>query len=1025
MSRRSVVTEHRKLAAILSADVVGYSRLMADDEAATMRGVKALHALMRRHVERRGGRVVDATGDALLADFPSAVEAVRAAVAIQHAQGRVNAGIVEARRMRLRIGLNLGDVIVQDAALYGDGVNVAARLEALGRPGGLCLSGSVFDQIEGKLSLGFDDAGEQQVKNIARPVRTYHLRSGPPDGRWLLGGAELLADERQLCIAGQALAIDPDALELLLLLVEHHERVVDRAEVFDRLHPLDDGAGDETELQQHLGTLRALLGNNAVAIVPGRGWRYVGPLDNPPAAASAGAPAVADAPATPPRRSNLPETLPPLIGREAELAEVTALIQQHPLVSIVGPGGMGKTRLALAVAHGAAAASRGGVWLVELAHLSDPSLVPGAVAQSLGVKLPGRGDAVDELVSMLRGRALLLVVDNCEHLLDAVGRLVQALGREVRILATSQEVLKAPGEQVYRLQALSLPPPDCSVQEALAHGAADLFTRRARAVSAAFALTPQNLPQVLDICRQLDGLPLAIEMAAARIPLLGVQGVRDRLGERLRMLSGGPRTALRRHQTLRAALDWSHGLLSEPAQRVLRRLGVFAGDFGLPLAQAVVVDDELDEWAVLEHMGGLIDKSLLAAEPGEPPRYRLLVSTRTYALERLNESGERRRVQLRLAAALQEQLAADAREHREGRLGGRELNARLLDELDNLRATLDWAAGPEGDANLAVQLAAGLEFLVTRIGLGAEAVRRMLAVQHLVSSQTPTELAARFWLCLADISFGGLLPARQRSDHLARAEAAFRLLGDQRRLARALANKGDLLARLGDFRAADLAIDEALALEQAGWPAAERAFLALHAGDVHGIAGRHEAAVLAFQRCVDLSQAAGHELGQQAGLWALAYMAQLMGRLDEAVQRGRDLVALIEGSGKGSGYLAGALANLCCALTEQGRLDEAQGVALEALGPLRVSQGIAWAANQLAWMVAAQGWHEDAAVLLGAGDRHEQRSGEPRLPLERRAATQALALIRQAFGDDRIEALRLRGAACDDDTLERSVAGAQ
>jgi predicted ATPase/class 3 adenylate cyclase/DNA-binding winged helix-turn-helix (wHTH) protein len=1019
-----VSTEQRKLAAILSADVVGYSRLMAQDEAATLRAITAVRVLMRRHIEHRGGRVVDATGDALLADFPSAVEAVRAAVAMQQAQARANAGVAEERRMRLRLGLNLGDVIVQDAALYGDGVNVAARLEALARPGGLCISGSVFDQIEGKLALPFDFAGEQAVKNIARPVRAYHLRGGPAGGHWRLGAAELRADERQLLLHGEPLAVDPDAVELLLLLLEQHERVVDRGEIFDRLHPLGEGGGGgDDELQLLLSQLREHLGPGAVALVPGRGWRYAGPLDNPPAAVAA-APAAAATPAAP-RRTNLPESLPPLIGREAELAEVGALVQQHALVTLVGPGGMGKTRLAQAVALAASARWTGGVWMVELGTLSDPALVPGAVAQSVGVKLPGRGDAVEELVGMLRGRAVLLVVDNCEHLLDAVSPLVQALGRDMRILATSQEVLKVPGEQVYRLQALSLPPEDCSVQQALTHGAIDLFVSRARAVSNAFALTPQNLPLVVDVCRQLDGLPLAIELAAARVPLLGVQGVRDRLGERLRMLSTGTRTALRRHQTLRAALDWSHSLLAEPAQRVLRRLAVFAGDFSLTLAQAVAADDELDEWAVLEQLGGLIDKSLLVAEAGDPPSYRLLVSTRTYALERLAESGERRRVQLRLGQALQEQLNADARDYRDGRLGGRVLNARLIGHLDNLRAALDWAAGPDGDANLAVQMASGLEFLVTRIGLGAEAVRRMLAVQHLVGQHTPTELAARFWLCLADISFGGLLPAAQRIEHLGRAEAAFRLLGDQRRLARALANRADLLARVRDFDAAQRALDEALGLEQPAWPAAERAFLALHAGDVLGISGRHAQAVQAFQRCVELSQTAGHELGQQAGLWALAYMAQLMGRLDEAVQRGRDLVALIEASGKGSGYLAGALANLCCALTELGRLDEAQLAAQRALGPLRVSQGIGWAANHLAWMVAAQGWHEDAAVLLGAGDRHEQRSGEPRMPLEQRATERALALIGARFGAEQISAWRQRGAACSDEALERLVAGAQ
>jgi len=1016
------MTEHRKLAAILSADVVGYSRLMSHDEGLTMRAVNAMRVLMRRHVEHRGGRVVDATGDAVLAEFPSAVEAVRAAVSIQQAQALVNAPLPENRRMRLRLGLNLGDVIAQDSALYGDGVNVAARLQALGTPGGLCISGSVYEQIEGKLLLPFEYAGEQSVKNIGRPVRTYHLRVGRAEGPWLLDDRTALhAEDRVLRVDGQPVPLDPEALELLLLLLENHDRVVDRRELFERLAPLGDGGGNDQELQGHLAALRALLGPACVNVVPGRGWRYAGPLQNPPVPSSA---SVSMQPAAA-RRTNLPAALPALIGRGTELAEVTALVRQHQLVTIVGPGGMGKTRLAQAVAHAAGAAWSGGAWIVELATISDPALVPGAVAQSMGVKLPGRGAAVDELVSMLRGRALLLLVDNCEHLIDAVSQLVQALGPDVRIMATSQEVLRVPGEQVYRLQALSTPASDCPLQEALKHGAVDLFVNRARAASNAFALTPQNLGVVLELCRQLDGMPLALELAAARVPLLGVQGVSDRLGERLRMLSAGPRTALRRHQTLRAALDWSHGLLSEDARRVLRRLAVFAGDFSLPLAVQVAGDDQLDEWTVLEHLGGLIDKSLLVAEPGDPPRYRLLVSTRAYALERLVDSGERTAVQLRMIAALQKDLATDARLHREGRIDGRELNGRLVAHLDNLRAALDWASGPGGDALQAVQMAIGLEFLVTRIGLGVEAVRRMLAVRHLVTAQTSPELAGRFWLCLADISFGGLLPAPLRVEHLALAEAAFRQLGDTRRLARTLARKADLLARLRRYEDADAALAEAESLEQPAWPTSERAFLAIHGGNAHGIAGRHARGVAEFERCVELSRAGGHDLGLQAGLWALAYMAQLMGQPQEAVRRGGELVQLIEQSGKASGYLAGALTNLCCALTELGRLDEAQLTAHKALGPLRMSQGIGWAANQFAWMLAAQGWQEDAASLLGAADRHALASGEPRLPLEQRATDQALALMRRSLSEERIAALRERGMACADETLERMVAGAQ
>ncbi|MBP6765494.1 MAG: adenylate/guanylate cyclase domain-containing protein, partial [Rubrivivax sp.] len=482
-------TLRSRLLAILAADVTGYSRLMSIDDRATVVALDAARAVFREHILAQGGRVIDMAGDSVMSVFDTAIGALSAALSIQRLLADSAVGVPEEARMRFRIGIHVGEVIEKaDGSVYGDGVNIAARLESLAEPGGVALSQAVHAMVARRVDAVFLDIGEQSVKNIAEPVRTFRARLRSPD--------EAPAPK---------------------------------------------------------------------AVVP----------------------AAAPAP-----RGNLSAVLPTLFGRGDDIAALSALVQAQRLVSIVGAGGMGKTRLAEATASVLQGVFAEGAWVVELAPLTDPALLPAAVAQALAFTLPGRKEARAEVVDALRQRALLLVLDNCEHVVQAAGELAATVvegAARVHVLTTSRELLKVAGEHLYRLEALAVPPgPD--LQTAQGYSAVRLFAERARSLMPSFVLSEQNIGDVVDICRRLDGLPLAIELAAARVPLLGVAGVQERLRERFRVLTGGARTAMRRQQTLRESLDWSFDLLSDDERVVFRRCAVFAGGFTLPAGQAVLGD---------------------------------------------------------------------------------------------------------------------------------------------------------------------------------------------------------------------------------------------------------------------------------------------------------------------------------------------------------------------------------------------------------------------------------------------------
>jgi non-specific serine/threonine protein kinase len=397
--------------------------------------------------------------------------------------------------------------------------------------------------------------------------------------------------------------------------------------------------------------------------------------------------------------TNLPISLTSFIGREREIAEVTRLLAGPPsesrLLTLTGAGGCGKTRLALRVAGEALGDFPDGVWLVELAALADPALVAGAVAMAVGVReVPGRA-LTESLVDHLRDRTLLLILDNCEHLVAAAAGLADVLLRScprLRVLATSREPLGSAGETIWRVPSLTLPPlsaADAPLLEPLTrYEAVRLFVERARAAVPAFAPSAENAPALVEICRRLDGIPLAIELAAARVRVFSAAQIAARLDDRFRLLTAGPRTALPRQQTLRATVDWSYDLLAEPERALLRRLSVFAGGWTFEAAEAVAAGDGIQTHAVLDLMAQLVDKSLVIAEEQRGAvRYRLLETIRAYARDRLLEAGEAERTRDRHLAYFLG-LAEEA----EPRLRGAEERVtldRLEAEHANLQAALE------------------------------------------------------------------------------------------------------------------------------------------------------------------------------------------------------------------------------------------------------------------------------------------------------------------------------------------------
>jgi predicted ATPase len=719
---------------------------------------------------------------------------------------------------------------------------------------------------------------------------------------------------------------------------------------------------------------------------------------------------------------NLPRQLAPLIGRDKDRARLLALLKAHPLVTVTGPGGVGKTRIAVDVAAEQASAFAQGAWIIELAAIGDGASVPGAIASVLEIRLlPGQSNA-ESLASRLRTYDVLLVIDNCEHVVEAAAQVVESIlatAPNVRVLATSREPLGILGEHVMRLSPLTVPHAGkLAAADVLDSGAVRLFVERARAADAHFVVDDRNALILAGICRRLDGIPLAIEMAAARAPLLGIERLARRLDERFRILTSGRRTALPRQQTLRATLDWSHSLLSESERTVLRRAAIFAGTFTLDAAAGVLRDETIDEIAVVDVLARLVARSLVVIDTNETDtRYRLLETTRDYAAERLDESGERAVLAGRHARFYRD-LFERAYEESWTLPDTAWRDAYAL-ERDNVRSALEWALGADGDAECGVALAGASSVLWTYLAVVSEE-RAWLERALPFAEAVPVPIAVRLWHRLG-MTYVEAEPKRG----LAAFERALAVpqseldLVTRASLFRSYAIGLVLGGRMRDARAA---LADALALgERIGIPRliseiiTTRASIRLPEGDTQGARSDQEKALELFRNAGADRSALNTLCNLADAHWAAGDLARAIAGLREAAARLRQAVFVHRD------LLGVTLGNLAGALTEHGDFGEARLAAREALPLLREDE-TAWLwFDHIALLAAAGGRIDDAARLAGYADAMLVMHGRIRQPNEVRARRSLDSMLADRLRPDKHARLIQDGASLSEDEACRIV----
>ena len=700
--------------------------------------------------------------------------------------------------------------------------------------------------------------------------------------------------------------------------------------------------------------------------------------------------------------NNLPLQLTSFVGREEEIESVKGLVDGHRLTSLVGTGGVGKTRLALQVGADLLDRHEDGVWFVELAPLSDGTLIANELAPLFGVQATGDRSLVDALLAALRPKRALIIIDNCEHLVDPAAEIVEKILRgcpQIRVLATSREALKIAGETVHRVASLD--------EEA----AIALFAERANAATDSFVLSAGNKPTVGKICRRLDGIALAIELAAARVRAVDVEELFARLDERFRILTGGSRTALPRQQTMRALIDWSYDLLAPAEQALLRRVSVFAGGWTLDAASSICTDDQLESWDVLDLLTSLVDKSLVVAEMNDGAaapsklRYRLLESTRQYAAEKIAASGERDLLRRRHA----EYFAQLAR-HAATLWSTTPTRAWLPPlelEIDNFRAALDWSLAEKQDAETGGVLAGQLWAFWRELGTWAEGMRYVDAALALENTLTPPTVAllwyARTW---------GLVQLwQQMRESAAHAIECYEKLGDVAGVMRSRLELGEALLRL---RLTDEASEELTAaweyFTEAGdarWSNYALSTLsrnALWAGNVQ-LARDRAVEVLAQARAQGDDRLVGVTLNN------LAEREFAIGNVARAIEVVRESIAH-QRTKKNIASLATDLANLSAYLITTGEIEDAHASAREGLRraiDVQLRYLTIIVIQHFAAIAAARKDFERGAILLGYTNAFF--SSAYRETTEQREYDETMARLREGLEESKMSQLLHRGAA--------------
>lgn len=958
----------------LFTDIEGSTQLWEQYPEA-MKGTLARHdALLRLAIEANNGYIFKTVGDAFYAAFPTALEALTAALA---AQRLVQAEAWGETPIRVRVALHTGAADEREGDYFGPPLNRVARLLSSGHGGQMLISFATKELLHEHLPAGIQlrDMGERRLKDLIRPEHIYQvLAPDLPTG-------------------------------------------------FPPLKTLDTF------------------------------------------------------------RTNLPAQLTSFVGREKEIAEVKALLAASRLITLTGPGGTGKTRLSLQVAIDLLDMFSDGIWFIELAPVSDPGFVSQTVATALGLREEAGRPIIELLTDFLQAKRSLLILDNCEHLVEASARLAESLLRacpDLKILASSREALKIAGETPYRVPSLSTPDPRQipPLETLTQYEAVRLFVERATTALPSFTVTPDNAIAVTKVCQRLDGIPLGIELAAARVKMLKVEQIAARLDDRFRLLTGGSRTALPRQQTLRALIDWSHDLLSESERALLRQLSVFAGGWTLEAAEQVaggtwqVVGDSptrhlsLATSDVLDLLTQLVNKSLVDVErvPGQEVRYRLLETIRQYAREKLLESGEGEQVRDRHL-----DYFVNLAERAEPELTGPrtpEWLKRLEVELDNLRTGLEWAL--EHNAEVGLQLASILLWFWVEAGYINDGINWLVQLLRQPETQSPTLVRARaldtqgYLLALIDSNqeacpiieesldlcrdlgdrpgiASGLLHLGLATYHIglqvenyrldpehglqliAESLALYRELGDKLGLVWALGYLGRFLSSSGDYERARAYLEEGLATSREIEYPTGMAYILISLGELVIWQGDCHAARPWLEESLVLQRQLGKSGNAAFSLGVLGDLAFREGNYLQARAYYEDSISLAQE--------VGATWNIGWGPVRLGYVALRQGDAARAKRLFEEGQqhlkeigemvGVVYALEGLASLATMQEQPERAARIFAWADATREAPGHTRPPVQQADVDRDLATIHSQLDEATFSAVWAEGQAM---TLEQAVA---
>ena len=764
------------------------------------------------------------------------------------------------------------------------------------------------------------------------------MTSTPAAVTYRFGAFEVDVAAYELRHQGSRLPLARQPMDLLLLLLERRQELVAREDIAKRLWSPDVFTDLDAGIRTAILKIRQVLGESRESVrfvetVPGKGYRFVVPVEVIPQSPAREPFELMATSARPfdTHCHNLPADLTSFVGRRRELLELPRILTSSRLLSLTGAGGVGKTRLALRLARNLANEFRDGVWLIDLAPLSLPDLVAQTIATALGIREGAHRSARDVLLDTLRERELLLVLDTCEHLIESCAELVEVLlggAPALRIVATSREALGVSGEVVHRVPSLSLPEALTSVpEELMASEAMQLFVERASAVDPAFTATSHNASVIARLCRRLDGIPLAIELAAARIAVLSPEQIEARLQDRFRLLTGGARRAVARQRTLEATVDWSYQLLSDAERRLLSRLSVFPATWSLEAAEYVCGGDGISKHDVLDLLSRLVGKSVVAvdSEFAGARRYRLLETVRQYARERLVQSGAADRLNDRHFEYFFSEfrgVLSILRHHDQ-----LPCLRRLQMEQENVRASLDWALTSAPLVANGVELAGELFWFWTKRGLYEEG-KLWLERACAVAGDVSRGLRARILIGLTHMyHFQG----RSFEAVIAEALSLGREEGDAWAISFALFMQGLGALQRGDYEQAMARALEAREAANASGEAVQHGGPLLLLGKVAESSGDHERARQFYDESIEVHRCAGDKWGLSILLSAAAGLRIVRKDFDQARVQASEAMSLCQ------------------------ELDD--------------PRGIAWSLDMFASLLAAAGHDERAARLWGAADR--------------------------------------------------------